>query len=116
LVDGAFNIEVPQRFPCSLNQTILGMINASMSPQPMGSPEINVVYQLDVQELELLSKFQTRTVLTIGTDKGSLVLQNVIIKLASSVSTLSSCLASDTNFNGSASILDVYGTDFGIDA
>jgi hypothetical protein len=70
------------------------MINASLSPQPMGSPEINVVYQLDVQELGLLSKFQTRTVLTIGTDKSSLVLQNVIIKLASSVSTRSSYLAS----------------------
>jgi hypothetical protein len=70
------------------------MINASLSPQPMGSPEINVVYQLDVQELELLSKFQARTVLTIGTDKSSLVLQNVIIKLASSVSTRSSYLAS----------------------
>jgi hypothetical protein len=69
------------------------MINASLSPQPMESPEINMVYQLDVQELELLSKFQARTVLTIGTDKSSLVLQNVIIKLASSVGTLSSYLA-----------------------
>jgi len=82
----------------------------------MGSPEINVVCQLDMQELELLSKFQTRTVLTIGTDKSSHVLQNVVIKLACSVSTLSSYLASNTNFDGSASILDVCGTDFDTDA
>ena len=82
----------------------------------MGSPEINVVCQLDVQELELLSKFQTRTVLTIGTDKSSHVLQNVVIKLACSVSTLRSYLASNTNFDGSASILDVRCTDFDTDA
>jgi hypothetical protein len=92
------------------------MINASLGPQSMGFPEINVVYQLDVQELELLNKFQTRTVLTIGTDKGSHVFQSVIIKLACSVSTLSSHLASNTNFGGSASILDVCGTDFDTDA
>ena len=82
----------------------------------MGSPEISVVYQFDVQELELLSKFLTRTVLTIGTDKSCYVLQNVIIKLACSVSTLSSYPASNTNFDGSASILDVCGTDFDTDA
>jgi hypothetical protein len=33
------------------------MINTSLSPQPVGSPDVNVVYQLGVQELELLSKF-----------------------------------------------------------
>lgn len=82
----------------------------------MGSPEINVVHPLDVQELELLSKFRTRTVLTIGTDKSCRVLQNVIINLACSVSTLSSYLASNTNFDGSASILDVCGPDFDTDA
>lgn len=92
------------------------MINASLSPQPMRSPEINAVYQLDVQELELLSKFQTRTVLTVGTDKGSHVFQNVITRLACSVSTPSPYLASNTNFGGPASILDVCGTDFDTDA
>jgi hypothetical protein len=66
------------------------MINASLSPQSMGSQDINVAYQLDVQELELLSKFQTRTVFTIGTDKSSHIFQNVIIELACSVRTLTS--------------------------
>jgi hypothetical protein len=92
------------------------MINASLSPQSMGSPEINMAYQLNVQELELLSRFQTRTALTIGTDKSSHVLQNVITKLACSVSNLNPHLASSTNFDGSAFILDVRGTDFDTDA
>jgi hypothetical protein len=90
--DGAFNIEIPQRLPCSPNQIILTMINASLSPQPMGPQDINVVHQLGVQELELLSKFQTRTIFTIGSDKSSHVFQNVGIELACSVRTpRSSC-------------------------
>jgi hypothetical protein len=64
------------------------MINTSLSPQPTGSPDVNVVYQLGVQELELLGKFQTRTVLTLGTDKSSHIFRDVSLKLACSVSTL----------------------------
>src|SRR2546423_1059040 len=48
-VDGAFNIKVPQRLPCSLNQTILSMINAPLSLQSTESPESSAAYQLDGQ-------------------------------------------------------------------
>ena len=92
------------------------MINAPPNLQPTESPESNAVYQLDGQDLELLSKFQTRTVFTIGNDKVGHIFQNEIIKLACSVSTLSSCLASNTNFDGPASILDACGTDVDTDA
>jgi hypothetical protein len=91
------------------------MINAPLSLQPMGSPDISAVYQLNGQDLELLSKFQARTVLTIGTDKSSRIYQNEVIKLACSVSPLGPRSASNTNFDVSASVLDACGTGVDID-
>ncbi len=48
--------------------------------------------------MELLSKFQTRTVLTIVRERGLHIYQNEVIKLACSVSILGSCPTSCTNF------------------
>jgi hypothetical protein len=115
-VDGAFNIETLQRFPCSLSQTIPSMIAPPLRQQSMGSLESNALYQLGKQDLELLSKFQTRTVLTISTDKSLRIYQNEIIKLAFSVRTLSSCVVSHTDIDGSAPILNACVTVVDINA
>jgi hypothetical protein len=72
--------------------------------------ESNVAYLLRERDLELLSKFQARTALTISTEKSLRIYQNEIIRLAFSVRTLSSCLASNTDIGITASILNARST------
>ena len=102
-VEGIINPKIPQTFVFSPNQTIPSMI----------APSSNASYQLEKQGLELLGRFQARTALTISTAKSLRVYQNEIVKLACSVSTLSHSLASDPDFEGSASIPNA--CDTGID-
>jgi hypothetical protein len=92
------------------------MAAPSLRKQPTAPLEIDASYQLREQDLELLSKFQARTVLTITTDKNLRIYQNEIIKLAYSVRTLSSRLATHTDLDGSASILNACGTNVNTNA
>lgn len=110
LADGAFKIELLQRLPYSLNQTIASNIILPLRPPSTRSLESNAVYLLRERDLELLSKFQVRTALTISTEKSLHIYQNEIIRLAFSVRTLSSCLASNTDIGMKASILNACGT------
>ena len=87
-VDGAFNVKILQRFPSPLDQTIPSVIAPSLRPQSTGSLGSNASYQLGEQDLELLSKFQARTVFTISTLKSLRVYQSEIIKLTYSVRAL----------------------------
>jgi hypothetical protein len=92
------------------------VVNASLSRQSTGTPERSAAYQLDGHDLELLNTFQTRTVLTLGTEKASRTFENESLRLASAVGPLSSGLVSDTDLDGSASLLDACGADVDTDA
>lgn len=81
-VDGAFKIETLQRFPYSLKQSIPRVISPSLRQQWMESLESNSLYQFGEQDLELLSKFQARTIVTVTADKSLVTYQHEVIKLA----------------------------------
>ena len=92
------------------------MINAPVNLRLTGPPKGNTVYELDRQDLELLSRFQARTVLTIGTAQASHIYQKEVIELACAVSTSSSRSTSNSDFGGLESILDARGPDLDTDA
>jgi len=69
-----------------LKQTTPSLVAPALTQKSAASLECNALYQLGVQDLELLSKFQTRTVLSISIGKSLRVYQNEMIKLAFSVS------------------------------
>jgi hypothetical protein len=92
------------------------VVNASLSRQSTGPPERSATYQLDGHDLELLNTFQTRAVLTLGTEKASRTFENESLRLASAVGPLSSGLVNDTDLDGSASLLDACGADVDTDA
>jgi hypothetical protein len=86
LAQRASEVQVLQTPLCSENQTILAIINGRTSLQPAGSTQlVHGGYQSSVQDLELLHKFNTRTILTLGTGKGLHVYRNAYAKLAYSV-------------------------------
>jgi hypothetical protein len=72
-----------------LNQTIPSMIGPLLRQPSTAALESFALDRLEEQDLELLSKFQARTALTISTGKSLRIYQNEIIKLAYSVGTLS---------------------------
>jgi hypothetical protein len=78
-------MEILQDFPCSLSLTIPSTIAPLLTQQLAGSKESNALYQLHGQDLELLAKFQTRTVFTITSDRNRRIYQDEMIKLACSV-------------------------------
>jgi hypothetical protein len=110
-VVGAFNIEIPQRFPNSLKQDISSVVGPSLRQQSTGPLESSTFYQLADQDLELLSKFFGRTALTIGAGKGSRLYQYEALELACSASALTQFLAGNPDFDGLVPILDACGTD-----
>ncbi|PGH32776.1 hypothetical protein GX50_04430 [[Emmonsia] crescens] len=99
---GSFNLEItrfqnssppaPRKSPCSLNRTILNMINTSQanacSPRPGYDHNIHdsifpqYQYQMREHDLELLTKFQARTVCSIGTDATRPIYRREVIRLA----------------------------------
>ena len=108
-VSGAANIETLQIFPYSLKPTIPSIIALSLKPQPTRSlGSRNAIYDFRKQDLELLKKFQTRTVFTITTEKNLSLYQMEAIKLAYSVRTVSLYLESPTDLDGSAPILNAW--------
>ena len=71
---------------CSINQTVLGVINNSLSLSSHGSLQGNGVYRLDARDLDLLTRFQTRTILTMGTARSAPVYQKEVFAMACIVS------------------------------
>ena len=66
-MNGAFVIEAPQRSPVSLSQTILSMINSPPSTPSRSSETTTSTFQLHEEDLRVVCRFQSRTILTIGT-------------------------------------------------
>jgi hypothetical protein len=65
VTSGTFVFGAPHETPMSFNQTVLSMVNTpprAHSPNPRTS-----FYELRLEDLEIVSRFQSRTVLTIGT-------------------------------------------------
>ena len=75
-------VDAPDK-PCfSTNGTMLGMINVSLNRHRVVPSRDGEIFRLESQDLERLCRFQTRTVLTIGTKRTAEVYQNEVIKLA----------------------------------
>ena len=110
-IDGVANIETLQIMPFSLKQTVPSIIAPALRLQATGSQESrNAIYDFRGQDLELLNRFQTRTVFTITTDKNLHVYQKETFKLAYSVRNPSTYLANPTDSYGSAPFLDAFDT------
>ncbi|PGH06492.1 hypothetical protein GX51_02316 [Blastomyces parvus] len=82
---------VPQKSPCSVNDTILSMINTSQAAAFYHSPshydDIHSIipqgpYQLREHDLELLAIFQARTACSIGTVATRAIYRREFIRLA----------------------------------
>ncbi|KAF7873876.1 hypothetical protein EAF04_002548 [Stromatinia cepivora] len=79
LLDKSFTFETLQhRFPYSLNQTIPSIVN----PNLRGFHKTNAYDLSDQEHLEILNRFQTRTVYSITTSRNLQIYQNEFIKLA----------------------------------
>ncbi len=86
LAHGALDFQSLRTPLCSENQTILAVINGPKSPQLNGSTRlINGGDRFSGQYLELLHKFHTRTILTLGTAQFKPIYQNAYAKLVYSV-------------------------------
>jgi hypothetical protein len=86
LAHGKSDVQTLQTPLCSENQAALGIINGTTSLQPTGSTHpSHGGFHFSVQDLELLHKFHTRTILTLGTPKSRHIYQNAYAKLAYSV-------------------------------
>lgn len=82
-VNGAFTLQAPQKLPVSLDQTILGVVNG---PSSSKSSDLDTIYRLDLLDLDLLKKFYSRTIVTLGTTRTAPLYQEQTLRLASSVS------------------------------
>ena len=69
---------------CSANQTALSVMNRSFCSEYEG-------YELNLQDLEILNRFQTRTIPTLGTARSIPVYQSETFRLA--------CLVGQTNLH-----------------
>lgn len=88
-VGGAAKIATLQILPYALKQTLPSIIAPSLRLQSTRSWESrDARYDFREQDLELLNKFQTRTVFTITTDQNLSTYQKETFKLAYSVRTL----------------------------
>jgi hypothetical protein len=65
------------------------MINTSLvANYPENVPDRRVIHQLDTNDLDRLKRWQTRTVLAMGTDDSALIYQREVIKVIALVSPL----------------------------
>ena len=83
---GVSHIEPPRKAAVSTNQTMMDMINYSLRQSPTSAQGVALVYQLDMDDMQLLDKFHSRTVLSIGTDKTRSLYQAESFRLACMVS------------------------------
>ncbi|EOO03807.1 putative transcription factor cys6 protein [Phaeoacremonium minimum UCRPA7] len=79
---GVSHIEPPRKAAVSTNQTMMDMINYSLRQSPTSAQGVALVYQLDMDDMQLLDKFHSRTVLSIGTDKTRSLYQAESFRLA----------------------------------
>lgn len=84
--DGASCMEAPSKAPIPMNQTILDLINHNMRHSPTGKLLGDQLYKLTAQDLEVLDRFSSRTILTLGTDVTKWILQAETPRLAFLVS------------------------------
>lgn len=101
----ASDVQSLQTSLCSEHQTVLSIINGTTSLQPKSYMQpIHRGHKFSVQDLELLHKFSTRTILTLGTPRARLIYQKAYTKLAYSVRLVS--LYFSQSLIESASIFD----------
>jgi hypothetical protein len=72
-------------FPCSVNETILNMINSSLRINYAPYEESGSLYELDIADLERLHRFQTRTVILMSTPLTRPAYEAEIIRLVGQV-------------------------------
>lgn len=85
--NGTAIIKSSEKPPCPINHTPLPMIEAPASLYPAIVSDDKSTFQLDRQSLERFNRFQTRTVLSIGSPRAARLFQNIIADLAFSVRT-----------------------------
>jgi hypothetical protein len=78
---GSFVILAPQKSPVSLNQTILNRINTSLRLQSH-SETTPLIHELCEEDLRVVNKFQSRTLLTIGTKETVHIYKNEWFRIA----------------------------------
>ena len=78
---GSFQVEIPKS--CSVNKTIINMINACQDHTAAKASNLSA-YHLNQDDLAVLQRFQYRTVFCVGTDKSVYFYRDSFIKLASS--------------------------------
>ena len=82
-VSGTGVIEAPQRPPVSFNRLVLSMINTPLKTHlPNPKTTSGSVYELRLEDLEVVSRFQSRTVLTIGAKESVHVYQREWFRVA----------------------------------
>ena len=105
--DGVAKIGTLQILPYALKQTVSSVITPSLRLRSTGSSDgRDAIYDFQMQDLELLKKFQTRTVFTITTDQNLHLYQKQSLQLAHSVRYLDTCPASHADPVGSAPVFD----------
>jgi hypothetical protein len=77
---GTFVFSTPQETPISFNQTVLGVVNTP--PRIHSTNPRTTFYELSLEDLEIVSKFQLRTVLTIGTKESVHIYQREWFRFA----------------------------------
>lgn len=80
-MDGALVFKTPHGPPVSFNQLVLNMINTPPKIH-LPSPKTTSVYELRLEDLEIVNRFQSRTVLTMGTKESVHVLQREWFRVA----------------------------------
>ena len=90
--DRAANMGTLQILPYALKQTVPSIITPSLRLRSTGSSDgRDAIYDFQLRDLELLKKFQTRTVYTITTDQNLHLYQKQSLQLAHSVRFLDAC-------------------------
>lgn len=84
---GAFSIKAVEKdnVPAPVD---LAIFNTLMSPSPLSIakfPKTELIRQLPREDVEILSKFQDRTIMTLGTTSTMGVYQREMMRLASDV-------------------------------
>jgi hypothetical protein len=84
--EGVSCMEVPSKAPVSMKQTMLQLINYNLRHSPTGNMFGDQIYKFTAQDLEVLDRFNKRTILTLGTDATQQILQAETPRLACLVS------------------------------
>ncbi len=79
---GAFIIETGRGSSVSLNQSMLNMINTPPSIRSPGTKSADSFFKLHEEDLRIISRFQSRTVLSVGTKESVHIYQKEWFRLA----------------------------------